>query len=166
MSKSTSWGLTDTPINGVTSLNFQRGLLNFSSDFSVSESSPKECKLVNLTSPLDRVERVTIATTPVASIYKDSGIDPKVQAPSKKGTQVLVKIQDILSVSDSADPGYRIDLPLQAHMVLRFPNDETITADVILKQLGRMISCIYDTGSTATSRLNEIIRGALESSEV
>lgn len=160
-------GYTDTPINGVTALTFDRGLLNIGADFRVkSNDAGKEVVLTNLTSPIDRPEKIRIAYSEVANVYTGTGIDPSVSSPTKKGVSVLVQLTNVLTVTDSVDASYRRDYPISIHAVIKAPSSEFITADVIEENLGRLLSGLFDTGSTSTSRLESILRGSLVPSEL
>lgn len=162
MSKTLSWGFTDTPITGVSALNFPRALLNFEADFAERTQTDGNLVLTNITSPLDREETIRYGRSEVKNVYSNTSIDPKVQSPNRKGVQVLVKIEDTATVTDSDDPSYRVDLPIQTHVVIRVPNDALIDGTVVQTHLGRVVSALYSTGSTATTRIEKILRGALE----
>jgi hypothetical protein len=166
MTKTVTTGYTDTAISGVSSLTFPRGLVNLSKDFRVKSNNGKEVVLTNVTSPIDRPENVRLAYTEVANIYSGTGIEPSVAAPSKKGVSVLAQVTDVLSVTDSADADYRIDLPLSAHLVIKVPASEYITSAQVQTLIGRLLSGLFDTGSTSGTRLEAILRGSLVPSEL
>lgn len=167
MAKVKSTGYTDTPIEGVASLNFARGLLNFGADFRVKSSAAgKEVVLTNITSPPDRPEKVRIGFTDVANVYAGSGVDAPVTAPTKRGTQILAQVTEVISVTDDADPDYRLDLPVSYHLVIKVPTSEYIVGSDVVTGLGRLLSCLFDTGSTSTTRLDAVLRGALTPSDV
>lgn len=162
MTKAKSFGYTDTAIEGVSTLTFSRGLVNFDKDWSVkSNVAGKEVVLTNITSPPDRPEKIRIGYTEVANVFNGSGVEPSVSAPSKKGTQILVQLTEVLSVTDDADPDYRLDLPVSYHLVIKVPTSEYITSADMVTGVGRLLSGLFDTGSTLTSRLDAIRRGAL-----
>lgn len=167
MAKIVNAGYTDTPIEGVSSLTFARGLLNFQKDFRVkSNNSGKEVVLTNITSPIDRPENIRIAYTDIANIYNGTGIEPSVFAPTKRGVSVLAQITDVLSVTDDSDADYKVDLPLSCHLVIKVPASEYVTSTQITTAIGRLLSSLFDTGSTSTSRLEAILRGSLVPTEV
>lgn len=167
MAKSKSTGYTDTPIEGVSSLSFSRGLLNFKSDFRVkADQAGKEILLTNITCPVDRPERIRIAYSDISNVYSGTGIEPSVAAPTKRGVSVLAQLTEVISVTDTVDPEYRIDLPISLHLVVKVPVNENISSTDIQTALGRLLSGLYDTGSTATTRLDAILRGSLKPSDV
>lgn len=162
MAKQLNWGYTDTPITGVTALNFPRGLVNFSADFAERSDTDGSLVLANITSPLDRVEQVRYARQEVKNVYQNTSIDPKVQSPNRKGVQLLVEFTDIATVTDTSDPSYRVDLPIKTHVVIRVPNDALVDGAVVQTHLGRVVSGLFDTGSTTTTRIEKLLRGALK----
>jgi hypothetical protein len=167
MTKVKSNGYTDTPVSGVTSLTFPRAVLNIGKDFRVkSNNAGKEVVLTNITSPVDRPEKIRIAYTDVANVYAGTGIEPSVLAPTKRGVSVLAQVTDVLSVTDDTNPDYRIDLPVSYHVVIKVPQSEYISGTDIQTGLGRLLSSLFDTGVTTTSRLEAILRGALVPSEL
>lgn len=162
MAKVVSLGYTDTPINGVTELNFPRGLVNIDADFRVKSSTPgKEVVLTNVTSPVDRPEKVRLGFSEVSNIYAGTGVDPSVLASTKRGVQILAQVTEVLSVTDDTDPDYRIDLPVSYHLVIKVPASEYITGARVQAGIGRLLSGLFDTGVETTTRLEAILRGAL-----
>lgn len=162
MSTVVSLGHADTPINGVTALALDRAILNFGKDFRVrSSDAGKELVLTNLTSPVDRPEKLRVAFSEINNIYTGTGIDPSVSSPTKRGVSLLVQLTNVMSITDSTDPDYRIDLPLSAHMVIKVPSSEHITGGVVEDLVGRLLSGLYESGSVSTTRLESILRGSL-----
>lgn len=167
MAKVVNSGFTDTPIAGVTTLDFSRGLVNYAADFRIKSSQAgSEVVLTNITSPVDRPEKLRIAYSEVSNIYAGTGIDASVAAPTKGGVSILVQETNVLSVTDDTDPSYRIDLPVSFHLVIKVPRSEFITADVIEDGIGRLLSGLYDTGSETTTRLMALFRGSLVPSDL
>lgn len=167
MTKQISKGYTDTPISGVSSLTFNRGILNFQKDYRVkSNANGKEVVLTNITCPVDRPENIRLAFTEVANIFSGTGIEPSLLTPSKKGISLLAQITNVMSVTDSASPDFRIDQPCSAHLVIKGPSSEYFTADVVIELVGRLLSALYDAGKTDNARLNALLRGSLVPSEL
>lgn len=161
MSKTISAGYTDTAISGVTSLTYPRGLVNFAADFRVKKDGDSEAIITNLTTPVDRPEKFRWNASDIANIYSGTDIDPSVFAPSKKGVSVLAQVTEVYSVTDSVDASFRIDLPVSAHIVIKTPQSEYLTSDILQTVVGRLISGLFETGSTATSRIGALVRGSL-----
>jgi hypothetical protein len=152
----------DTVIDGTTSVSLTLPTLNYARDFRVKLDGGKESIITNLTSPIDQPERFRFAHSDVADVYKGSGIDPTLYYQSRKGTQVLVQLTDVLGIEDPDVPEYKAVLPLSVHMVIKVPNNDLITEDVIMGEVSRMIAGLYETtGTTTEPRLRGILRGAL-----
>lgn len=167
MAKQKSMGYIDTPISGVTSLTFPRAVLNCAKDFRVKSNQPgKEVVLTNITSPIDRPERIRIAYSDLTNIYSGTGIDASVFAPTKRGVSVLAQVTDVISVTDDLNPDFRIDLPVSYHLVIKVPASEFITAADINTGIGRLLSSLFDSGVSTTSRLEAILRGSLVPTEL
>ncbi|DAD52701.1 TPA_asm: coat protein [ssRNA phage SRR7976310_3] len=167
MAKVKSTGYTDTPVDGVASLTFPRAVLNVGSDFRVkSNNAGKEVVITNITCPVDRPEKVRIAYSDIANIYSGTGIEASLAAPTKRGVSVLVQVTEVITVTDDTDPDYRIDLPVSYHLVVKVPASEYITAADVQTGLGRLLSSLFDTGVTTTSRLEAILRGSLVPTEL
>lgn len=166
MAKSLSLGFTDTPIEGVTSLNFARGLVNYGVDYRVKSEGSGELMLTNLTSPVDCPERVRVAYSEVSNIYNGTGIEPTLYSTTKRGVSIMIQVTDVMSVTDDADPDFRYDLPISSHLVIKTAVDALVTPAIVLQIVGRVISGLYDTGSTQTTRLAAILRGSLKPSDL
>lgn len=166
MSRVINFGYTDTAISGVTSLAFPRGLLNYGADFREVTDSNGELILTNLTCPIDRPENIRMAYSLVQDIYKGTGIDVKVQNPLKRGVSLLAQVTEVATVTDSADPSFRMDLPISAHIVLKVPASADLTDAHVQTIVGRLVSCLYETGSLTTARIKALLRGSLEPTDI
>lgn len=166
MAKVKTNNYTDTPIEGVSSLNFPRALLNFSKDFRVKSDTGKEVVLVNTTSPLGAIEKIRISYSDVANVYSGTGIDASIMAPTKQGVSILAQVTDVISVTDDTNADYRIDLPISCHLVVKIPASEHISASDVQARIGRLLSSLFDTGVSTTTRLEAILRGSLVPSDV
>lgn len=129
-------------------------------EFRVKSESPDEAILVNITSPMDRIEKLRFAYSEIADVYRNTSIDSSVAAASKRGVQVLGQVSETWSLTDESDPEYRVDLPVSAHVVVKIPACEHISEADILELLGRAIGGLYD-GTTAEWRLSDLVRGSL-----
>lgn len=166
MAKALSKNYTDTAISGVSSLNFARGLLNFGADFKVKSDEPGEVILTNLTSPVIYPEKMRISTSDVSNVYSGSSIEASLYSPTKRGTSVLIQMTEIWKVTDDTDTSYEVALPVSAHLVIKVPNHELVTPEAVQTLVGRLISGLYDSGSTQTTRLSALLRGSLKPSDI
>lgn len=158
MSKSINVGYTDTIATAKT---LSRPDLSYTTDFCVKSEVVGETILANLTSPLDRPETLRYGYSEIKDVYKSTTIDPSVMAPSKKGVQILVQVNDIFSLTDSVDASYRVDLPVSAHLIVKVPACEYITPDQIQTLAARTVAMLYDTGSTTSAKIAKLAKGAV-----
>lgn len=157
-----SIGNSDTAIAGVSSLNFPRGLVNFGADFREKSDNPgKEIVLTNITCPIDQPEKFRLSYSLVKNIYDGTEVDSSLMAPSKGGVSVLCQLTEVMSVTDSATPDFNLQLPVSYHVVIKVPRSGYVTSSDIMTGLGRLVSGLFDTGSTSISRLDAILRGSL-----
>lgn len=161
MAQTISTGYTDTPISGVTSLSFPRGLVNYAKDFRVQKNGTNDVTLTNLTSPVDQPEKFRFAISDIANIYTNTGIDPSVWGANRQGQSLLIQVSEVFSVTDSADPKYRIDLPVVCNITLKAPKSNLITSDMLLTLLGRAVSGAFETGSTSADGIKRLEHGSL-----
>lgn len=150
---------THDTTTGVASPTIEVVGLNYAKDFRLSsKSEPERTVLVNTTSPRDAEEKMILASSTVKDIYSNTDIPSAYRAGSRSGISILVQLNDIWSMTDSADPTYRVDLPVSAHLVLRVPSSY-VTTDDVKGMISRMLGGLYETGSTDTSRLDALLRG-------
>lgn len=166
MTKQLNLNRTDTAISGVSSLTMPLSVVNFPIDFTPKSRTAKEVILTNLTSPLGAVETVRFAVNDVANVFTGTGVAPTVWTPSKHGVSVLIQLNDIFTVSDSVDATFRQDLPVSGHIVLKVPDHELLTGDVLKAFLGRLTDCAFNSGVVGSERLAALCRGSLLPNDV
>lgn len=158
MAKTLNKGFTDS----VTSTkNVAIPSLSWATDFKTKTDDPNEVIITNVTCPLDRPETVRFGYTEINDVYKNTSIDSSVYAPTKRGIQLLAQINDVYSVTDTVDATYRVDLPVQAHIVIKVPANENITADVVNALIARSVSTFYATSTVTSEKIAAMIRGSL-----
>lgn len=159
MSKTINKGYTTT--GDVTGKTLPIAGYVYGTTFRTKVNTPTEAVLVNLTSPIDRQEKLRFAYKEIADVYTNTGINPAYFPASKQGVQLLVQATDVWSISDSIDATYRVDLPISVHAVIKIPSCEYITQADILEAIGRSIGGLFDAGTADTWRVTELMRGAL-----
>lgn len=161
MSTSLNTGYTDSPITEGVHAVLTAAPLNFAEDFRVLSTRPGEATITNITSPSDRPEKIRFASNPISNIYQQTGVSPERFGPTKTGRSVLVQLTDVMSVQSAGSEEDLYQLPISMHLVMRVPNSEHITDEVILTQLSRLFGALYDTGVDNTQRLKGLVRGSL-----
>lgn len=161
MSKAISLNRTDTAVSGVTELSLPISVLNYAADWVVRSDGPTEAIIANLTSPIDCVETFRWGMSEIKDIYQGKGINPTVYAPTRRGARMFCQLNDIWTVTDLTDPTYRVDLPVEGHIVLKVPAHELVTADQVKAFLGRIVDGMFNTGVITSERLSAMARGSL-----
>jgi hypothetical protein len=160
MSVTLTWNFQDTPV-GTAVGSLQPKSLNFSVDFAKKETSDGSAVVTNLTSPTDRPETLKWASSRVANVYTGTGIEPSLRSQNKSGVSVVAQLRTVVTATESST-SERIDYPLSAHLVVKVPNADVITGDVVNTLLLRLLGMLYEeSGASPTTRLNALIRGAL-----
>lgn len=157
MSKNVSLNFTDS--SGATAKSLVLPLINYGVDFAKKEDAAGEAAITNLTSPTDTPNTMRFATTAVADVYKNTGINPIFRSPSKRGFRMIGQVHAVYTVTDTEDASYRVDLPIEGHLVIKAPNDANITAAMIEAHIARVVRCFYETD--ATLRIAAMSRGSL-----
>lgn len=162
MARAIALNYTDSGVSGVTTLKKDIAILNFGSDYRVRQDDASEAVIANITSPIDRPESFRFSCSPVADIYKGTGIDSGFYSPSRKGISLLCQLTDVYKYADAADSTFHDQyLPMSGHIVLKVPCNEALTADMISTFVGRLIAGLYASGNLDASRLKAMLRGAL-----
>lgn len=134
--------------------------LGLKSNYGVTEDEATKCVLSNTGSPIDEPEIISLSCSRIDQV---NSVIPNYYPPKVgKGVTYQAKIEELLSVTDSSDPLFRVDLPIVAQLSIRHTTSGEITDDVIEQIFVRLISAFYrDDG---TSRFKELMRSALEPS--
>lgn len=161
-----SFGYTDS--NSAKTVNVARSNLNFGSDFAETTDGDGLCILTNTTTPLDQKETVRFQIQKVNNIYSGAGIDPAYSSQNKKGLSLLVQVNDVLRVTSDTVPDFQLDLPLSAHMVIRVPENQYVTASKVQQLAMRVVGLLYatDDNTNSVTRLEQMLRGAMAPSDI
>lgn len=149
MTKSLSHGPEGSSVAGVTALALPIAILNYD-DFKIIESGPGISKYTDITSPTDQPSTLRIAQRVRPNVYAGTSIDPTVFLASKSGTDTVVELQEVWTVSDSEDTSYRQDFPVRIGLSFTTPNSALVTADEVRYLVGRVIAAMFDQQSNNT----------------
>jgi hypothetical protein len=140
--------------------------LDYSQFSELERGSKSDLWITNTTSPVDVPETARLSIQNVGNVYDGTEILPSYFATSKAGRQLLIQLNDILTATDSTDPTYRADLPFSGHVVLKFPTNALVTADMLLAFYERLVSMAFTTGAVTKARLEALMRGSLKPSNL
>lgn len=161
MSKSASFGYTDTADGGATTKTFTRSNLNYPVDIVPLDKSEMKFIGSNKTSPVDQQETIRVQATEITDVYKGTTIDPSAYAGSRKGISIVTQVNDVLRVTESTDATYQVDLPISAHIVVKVPLNANITAAHVQTVIGRALALFYNSNDTTDGRIGTLLRGAM-----
>lgn len=132
-----------------------------STNYALIEDEPSKCVVSNRTAPIDQGERISYSFQKLAKVASDQDI--LYPATVKDGVQYAIRVEEILSTTDSADPTFRVDEPIVAWLTIRHPSTNRITSTVLDTVVSRLLGAIYkDDGST---RFGDLMRSALKPTE-
>jgi len=119
---------------------------------------PTEVVLTNINAPVGQPERLRIAFTDIADVFKGTDVEAplsSVNGSVNKGCSVLVQMTGVGSDGTAL-------YPYSAHLVLKVPYGPAPTAANVITMLQRLLGSLYATSATSPStRLDSLIRGAL-----
>lgn len=108
-------------------------------------------------SPLGLPNTFKFGCRQIDNIYRNTKIDPGLYPPVKSGISAVFQTNETWSMVDPTDASVpTFALPVEAHCVLRLPNNELITSAMIVSLLERMMGSVLDT---KLSNLAALIRG-------
>lgn len=126
----------------------------------VKSSTPEEVQLINVTSPLGRVEKFRLGCKPIDNLYKNKTIYAENIPANPSGVRILVSLEETWLETSSTDATYEKFVPIKGTLTLDLANNETIVEADILAFLGRIISGLYD-GEASKWRFTELANGVL-----
>lgn len=161
MAKSITYNHTDTTGGATHGITIPS--VNFGADFrEVSSQKNQEAVISNTTAPLNFPETYRFAANTVNDVYSGTSVDKALYNLSRKGTSFLVQHTEIVTVSDDTDSTYQVALPLEAHIVVKVPQHELVTEEVVTKTICRLFAGLFETdGTTMSSRLKALLRQSL-----
>lgn len=160
MAKVINKGFTDTPVTNPVALTLTRDQINYARDFRVLRQTNDELILTNVTSPIDRPERIRIAFKEVGNVYQGTDISASVHAPSKKGVNLHLQLQQTVEVTDSENPEFLVHAPITTSLTIKVPASY-IDADMAIDSVERLLTGLFETNSKDSSRMASLLRGSL-----
>lgn len=153
MSKVSTFGFTNTTdsSNEVTPK-----LLGMTTNYSVDLDQANSVKLNNKTAPLDAEEIVTFRSRTLDNVNVYANAE---NVPDKaKWIEYSVRLDDVLTTTDSADASYRIDEPIVASLAIKHPKSGNISNDIVATVFTRLVSCLMR--ADGTWRFDDLMRSA------
>lgn len=162
MPKTLYTGPANTPISGAVPAKLELPVLNYEKDYGILENNAGQAVITDVLSSVSSPRRLRFARNHISDVYKGTGIDRSLVPPSRNGSSILCQFTDTFSITDSVDPSYEVLLPVSAHCVIKVPNNDLITGDVILNNIILpMVAGLFEPASKDAARIVSMLRGAL-----
>lgn len=154
-----SFGYTNT--DAAINITAPTTVIDFKDDYALVEDEPTQCVLSNKTSPLDQGEKISFGCRELPSIT--SSVKNNYPGRVTNGVQYQIKLEELLSITDSNDSTFREDVPIVMSLTVRHPMVGSITGTTINDILLRLLSALYYTeNGTQKNRWDAIMRSALK----
>jgi hypothetical protein len=130
--------------------------LGLTSNYAIMQDSADVVKLNNKTAPIDAEEIIAIRTRNIGGVATDATI----QYPSnvKGGIEYSIRLDEVLSTTDSSDPTFRVDEPIICTVAFRHPKSGNITGAHIATVFQRLVSVLMK--SDGTWRFDDLMRSS------
>lgn len=128
------------------------------SNYAATSETASEVRMSNLTCPADQAEIISYRYRNVSNINIPQGnmYPPEVSG----GIEYGVKLDDLLSLTDSTVPSFRVDYPMEVTLTIKHPKSKYITKDVVIGALQRTLGALCNAAGEWD--IERIMRGSLE----
>lgn len=167
MSRTISYNLTPTPGTTLRTAKLSLDFIDFSSNgaFTKTVDEPDLCVLSNKNAPLDAPCTLTYIRQNVKNVYGNKVISEANQTPNKAGVKNVVKLDTVLTITDSVDATYRADVPFSCSISCTTGVDALLTDNIVLTLLSYAVSSMFTDATAAatvsSARIANIRRGAM-----
>lgn len=154
MAKTSTFGYTNVTQTERTRNEYSLGLVQ---NYALVTEDPDQVVIDNTQAPLDQQELVTYQSRALPRI--NSSVVNNFPAPTTAGIQYVVKVEELLSTTDS-DTGIRVDEPITMYVVVKHPRSGNITDNIVTEVWRRLNGALMK--SDGTYRWSELMRSALK----
>lgn len=119
--------------------------LGLTTNYTQDKTNTK-CVCKNRVSDLDAEERITFTSTPLART--DTSLQILYPAANTKSVQYDIKVEEVLSTTDSDDPSFRVDNPIVMSLQVRHERTGFINESVLTEVWKRLNSAILKADGT------------------
>lgn len=115
--------------------------------------------ITSIVAPIGKAELYSLETRRLANIYANSGIDPVLWTPTKRGVNVYAQHKSVWTAADSADatkPQYAS--PFEVSISIKVPNVDFLTVQNVNDELSRALGILYPN---AVNALAKYLRGSV-----
>lgn len=130
-------------------------------DFAPLTSSNNRYVVTNTTCPVGKPELFTTEYRKVKNIYANTGIDPALQTPTKRGINLYFQTMEVATAVDNAseNPGQPYDSPFKCVTSIQVAENDAISEEDLALLLNRHIGMLYANGLSQWARF---LRGIVD----
>lgn len=162
MAKVLATGPSGTPIGGLAAVTYVIPPLNYTADFRSLEEGPGRIVMTDITSPTDQPSTLRIAQTSKANVYAGTTIDASAFLANRRGTDTIVEVKEVWSISDAEDPSFLQLMPVRAAITLSLPTSNLITDELVSGLVGRAIAALFAQGdATNADGITALLHGVV-----
>lgn len=143
--------------NAVTALTSPTGL-GLKTNYANIEDEPTQAKFANTTASLGQGEVVTVRSRKIDTVNTNQDI--LYPAPTARGVQYSIRLDEILRDSSAANNGVIFDYPIVMELTVRHPLYAGIDNSTIAGLLARLVNAAYDETAKAW-RFSDLARQAI-----
>lgn len=163
MAKTMAFGPNGTSVDGLASITLTSDPLNFDADFRIIDEGPGKVVMTDVTSPLDQPATLRVAQQSKPNVYAGSSIDPSAYIANKRGTDTIVEVREVWSITDDTDPTFLQLVPVRAAISLTLPSTNLVTADAVEQLVMRTVMSLYTQGAaTMDAGLGNLLHGVVK----
>lgn len=130
--------------------------------YDYSKDEPGETIYTNIAGALDQPNTIRCAAAPIADIFRGAPVDP-ITDQTVDGLSILVQVNEAWKVNDSANTSFvPYYLPVSAHMVLKVPVNEYVTAAAVVGLITRLAGApMRAAGDNMSVAISKLLRGVV-----
>jgi hypothetical protein len=152
MAKSSTFGFTNTTAG---QHDVDQVALGLTQNYSLSQDIADVVRLNNKTAPIDQEELVEFRSR---NVKISTPLNIQYPSPVTTGIEYSVRLDDVLSTTDSTDATFRIDEPITCVVTFRHPKSGNISGTHVATVFQRAISALMK--ADGTWRFDDLMRSA------
>jgi hypothetical protein len=130
--------------------------LGLTSNYALAQDIQDQVVLNNKTAPIDAEELVAFRSRTIKDVNSNANI--QYPAPVKSGIEYSLRLDEVLTTTDSSDASYRVDEPIVCTIAFRHPKSGNIGNSQIAEVFLRAISSLMK--ADGSWRFDDLMRSA------
>jgi hypothetical protein len=153
MARTSQFRFTNTTLG---SNDVKQVALGLTANYALQQDSADVVKLNNKTAPIDAEEIISFRSRDIGKV--PTPVNIQYPSPITSGVEYSVRIDDVLSTTDSVDTDFRVDEPIVCSIAFRHPKSGNITGAHVAAVFQRAISTLMK--ADGTWRFDDLMRSA------